>query len=166
MDNPLMDQTNEASELNSAETPQSPFCASLRSKKLFMRDVLPTEASDYLDSSSQCWCQMTQRVIGEVVTTGRDALMAWNVTAGSWKATDLTGARAIAIVNSEENLANAQAARRSELILDQSASHDQKVAMLEALKSRYAAALGDIMSVRSAPIVFKHEGKTYDVSAS
>src|SRR5438270_13295265 len=53
---------------------------------------------------------------GEVVTTGRDALMAWNVTSGSWNATDLAGARAIAIVNSEENLANAKAARRSELI--------------------------------------------------
>src|SRR5256884_7064408 len=103
---------------------------------------------------------------GEVVTTGRDALMAWNVTSGSWNATDLTGMRAIAIVNSEENLANAKAARRSELILDQSASHDQKVAMLNALKSRYASALGDIISVRSAPITFKHEGKTYDVSAS
>src|SRR5207247_9059235 len=81
-------------------------------------------------------------------------------------AQDLTGARAMAVVNPEENLANAQAARRSELILDQSASHDQKVAMLEAIKSRYAAALGDIISVRSAPITFKHEGKTYDVSAS
>ncbi len=103
---------------------------------------------------------------GEVVTTGRDALMAWNVTSGSWNATDLTGMRAIAIVNSEENLANAKAARRSELILDQSASHDQKDAMLEAIKSRYAAALGDIISVRSAPIAFKHEGKIYDVSAS
>ena len=103
---------------------------------------------------------------GEVVTTGRDALMAWHVTSGSWNATDLTGVRAIAIVNSEENLGNVEAARRSELILDQSASHDQKVAMLNALKNRYAATLGDIISVRSAPITFKHEGKTYDVSAS
>src|SRR5205823_14543159 len=103
---------------------------------------------------------------GEVVTTGRDALMAWNVTSGSWNGTDLTGVHVIAIVNSEENLANAQATRHSELILDQSASHDQKIAMLNALKSRYAAALGDIISVRSATIAFKHEGKTYDVSAS
>src|SRR5437016_5234882 len=103
---------------------------------------------------------------GEVVTTGRDALMAWHVTSGSWNATDLTGVRAIAIVNSEENLGNLEAARRSELILDQSASHDQKVAMLNALKNRYAATLGDIVSVRSAPITFRHEGKTYYVSAA
>src|SRR5437870_3588147 len=103
---------------------------------------------------------------GEVVTTGRDALMAWNVTSGSWNATDLTGMRAIAIVNSEENLANAKAARRSEIILDQSASHEQKVAMLDAIKSRYAASLGEIISVRSAPITFKHEGKTYEVNSA
>src|SRR5260370_19855272 len=73
---------------------------------------------------------------GEVVTTGQDALMAWNITSGSWNATDLTGVRAIAIVNSEENLSNAQAARRPELILNQSASHAQKVAMLEPIKDR------------------------------
>src|SRR6266542_6770154 len=71
---------------------------------------------------------------GEVVTTGRDALMAWNVTSGSWNGINLNGVRAIAIVNSEENLANAQATRHTELILDQSANHDQKVAMLDALK--------------------------------
>src|SRR6266508_4479818 len=96
---------------------------------------------------------------GEVVTTGRDALMAWNVTSGSWNGINLNGVRAIAIVNSEENLANAQATRHTELILDQSANHDQKVAMLDALKSRYAATLGEIVSVRSAPITLKHEGK-------
>ena len=103
---------------------------------------------------------------GEVVTTGRDALMAWNVKSGSWNATDLSGVRAIAIVNSEDNLANAQAARHAEVIMDQSASHDQKVAMLDALKRRYGATLGQIISVRSAPITFKHEGATYDVSSS
>ena len=27
---------------------------------------------------------------GEVVTTGRDAMMAWNVTSGSWQGVDLT----------------------------------------------------------------------------
>jgi hypothetical protein len=64
MDNPLMDQRDEASELNPGAPVQSPFCASLRSKKFFMRDALPTEASDYLDSSNHCWCRMTQQVIG------------------------------------------------------------------------------------------------------
>ena len=59
-----IDLSKHSDELMPAETPQSPFCASLRSKKFFMRDVLPTEASDYLDASNHCWCRMTQQVIG------------------------------------------------------------------------------------------------------
>ncbi len=43
---------------------QSPFCAALRSKKFFMQDALPAEASDYLDASNHCWCRITQQVIG------------------------------------------------------------------------------------------------------
>jgi hypothetical protein len=103
---------------------------------------------------------------GEVTTTGRDALMAWNVTSGAWNGVDLTGMRAIAVVSADDNLSNAQAGRRAELIMDKSASHAQAVAMLDAIKSRYAEALGQIISVRTAPINFKHEGKTYEVGSA
>jgi hypothetical protein len=103
---------------------------------------------------------------GEVTTTGRDALMAWNVKSGAWKGVDLTGMRAIAVVSADDNLANAQAGRRSELIMDKAASHAQAVAMLDAIKSRYAESLGQIISVRTAPINFKHEGKTYEVDSA
>ena len=50
---------------------------------------------------------------GEVVTTGRDAMMAWNVTSGKWQGVDLTGVRAMAIVNSTSNLSEQNAARHS-----------------------------------------------------
>ncbi len=103
---------------------------------------------------------------GEVTTTGRDALMAWSVTSGKWNGVDLTGMRAIAVVSADDNLSNAQAGRRAELIMDKSASHEQTVAMLEAIKSRYAEALGQIVSVRTAPINFKHEGQTYQVDSA
>ncbi|HEX3085017.1 MAG TPA: DUF1326 domain-containing protein [Pyrinomonadaceae bacterium] len=103
---------------------------------------------------------------GEVVTTGREAMMAWNFASGRWSGTDLSGLKAIAVVSADANLENAEAVRRTEIILDNSANHDQKVAMLEALKSRYAATLGEIVSVRSAPINFKHEGKSYQVSSA
>src|SRR5258708_28110222 len=83
---------------------------------------------------------------GEVTTTGRDALMAWQVTSGKWNGVDLTGLRAIASVSADDNLSNAQAARRAELIVNKSATHDQIVAMVEAIKSRYADALGEIIS--------------------
>jgi hypothetical protein len=93
-------------------------------------------------------------------------MMAWNFASGRWSGTDLSGLKAIAVVSADANLENAEAVRRTEIILDNSANHDQKVAMLEALKSRYAATLGEIVSVRSAPINFKHEGKSYQVSSA
>src|SRR6266446_1652052 len=53
---------------------------------------------------------------GEVTTTGRDALMAWNVTSGKSEGIDLTGVRAIAVISAADNLSNTEAGRRAELI--------------------------------------------------
>lgn len=103
---------------------------------------------------------------GEVTTAGREAIMAWSFTSGSYRGTDLSGLRAIAVVSSEENLDNSGAAKRAEIVLDASASHAQKVALLETLKAKYAGTLGEIVSVRSAPITFKHEGKSYEVASA
>ena len=58
---------------------------------------------------------------GEVVTTGRDALMAWNVTSGKWQGVDLSGLRAVAIVTSDANLSDKDAAPQSEIIIDSQA---------------------------------------------
>jgi hypothetical protein len=43
---------------------QSPFCASLRSKKFFMLDRLATSADEYIDGANHVWCYETQEVIG------------------------------------------------------------------------------------------------------
>lgn len=102
---------------------------------------------------------------GEVVTTGRDALMAWNVTSGKWQGVDLSGMRAVAIVTSDANLSDNDAARQSEIIIDSQASRAQSQAMIEALKTKYAAALGNVVTVRSAPISFEHKGRSYAVAA-
>ncbi|HVS82014.1 MAG TPA: DUF1326 domain-containing protein [Pyrinomonadaceae bacterium] len=126
----------------------------------------PSVKGDYVEVRTASVFAGACHFNGEVTTTGRDALMAWNITSGSWNGTDLSGLRAIAVVSADDNLSNAQAGRRSELIIDKAASHAQAVAMVSALKSRYADAFGQIISVRSAPISFKHEGKTYEVSSS
>src|SRR5690348_11516577 len=91
---------------------------------------------------------------GEVVTTGRDAMMAWNVTNGQWQGVDLNGVRAIAIVSCTANLSAQHAARTSELIIDSNASRAQAVAMVNELKETSAAALGTVAAVRSEPIRF------------
>jgi len=103
---------------------------------------------------------------GEVVTAGREAIMAWDFAAGQWNGTNLAGLKAIAVISADENLENSKASRRSAIVLENSASHEQKVALLEALKTRYQSTLGEIVSVRSAAITFKHEGKSYDVASA
>ncbi len=100
---------------------------------------------------------------GEVVTTGRDAMMAWNVTSGKWQGVDLSGVRAIAIVSADANLSDGNAARQSEIIIDSRASRTQALAMVNALKEKYAASLGNVVEVRSAPISFERNGRTYAV---
>ena len=100
---------------------------------------------------------------GEVVTTGRDAVMAWNVTSGKWQGVDLAGVRALAIVSADANLSDANAARQSEIIIDSSASRTQALAMTNALKEKYNASLGKIVEVRTAPIAFERNGRTYAV---
>ena len=100
---------------------------------------------------------------GEVVTTGRDAMMAWNVTSGKWQGVDLSGVRVLAIVSADANLGEDNAARQSEIIIDSNASRTQALAMINALKEKYAASLGNVVEVRSAPIKFERKGRTYAV---
>jgi len=100
---------------------------------------------------------------GEVVTTGRDAMMAWNVANGQWQGVDLSGVRAIAIVSADVNLAEDNAARKSEIIVDSNASRAQALALVNALREKYAAALGTVAAVRSAPITFERNGRNYNV---
>lgn len=102
---------------------------------------------------------------GELTTTGRDALLAWNVAAGKWRGIDLAGVRAVATISAEANLAEAGAtARRAELVID-APTPEQAAAMAEALQSRYKAALGEVVAVRRAPIKFQHQGRAYRVVA-
>jgi hypothetical protein len=92
--------------------------------------------------------------------------MAWRITSGSWNGVELAGVRAMAVVSADQNLSDIQSGRRSELIIDRSASRAQTIAMTDAIKSLYAATLGKIISVSSAPIEFKHENRAYSVSSS
>jgi len=99
----------------------------------------------------------------EVVTTGRDAMMAWKVNSGKWQGIDLSGVRVLAVVSADANLAENNAGRQSEIIIDSQASRQQALAMVNALKEKYAASLGRVVEVRTAPISFERNGRTYAV---
>lgn len=70
----------DANAIPTSSVPESAFCSSLRSKKFFLIDTLPTEAAQYLDGSNHCWCRVTQQVTGpdggsvrpEACVAGRD----------------------------------------------------------------------------------------------
>jgi hypothetical protein len=102
----------------------------------------------------------------ELVTTGRDAILAWNIERGEWKGEPLDGLHAIAIVSSEDNLAEKKTPHRSELIIDSRANDAQARAMIDALKENYGPrSLGEVVTVRRAAIAFEHINRTYVVSA-
>ena len=103
---------------------------------------------------------------GELTTAGREAVLAWNVAAGAYEGVNLAGVRAVAAVSADANLSDARAARRAELIVDESATEAQAAAFARAFGRRYAASLGEIVSVRRAPVSFRHEGKSYAVRAA
>ena len=102
---------------------------------------------------------------GEVVTTGRDAILAWSIASGSFNDVSLAGVRAVAVVSSDANLSDEKAARRAELVIDDSASDKQAAAAEAMLKAKYAASLGEVVKVRRAPVSFTHEKGVYAVDA-
>jgi len=100
---------------------------------------------------------------GEVVTRGRDAVMAFRIDKGRSGALDLQGVKAVAMVTSPDNLMNG-AERRTVLVLDSAASDAQADAAAAELKSRYAKAFGTV-EVRRAPVSFVEKDGRLEVEA-
>ena len=103
---------------------------------------------------------------GEVVTTGRDAVMAWDIKSGTWDGVDLAGVRAIGVVTSDDSLLASDALRRAELIVDSGASEAQAEAFVAVIEKKYAASLGQIASVRRAPVSFRRDKDSHRVEAA
>ncbi len=101
---------------------------------------------------------------GEVMIDGREAIMAWNVTSGSFNGVDLSGVRAVAVISCEANLAEENAARKSEITIDSSASEAQAGAMADDLKAHFGKTLGDVISIRRASVTFVHHDREYQVT--
>jgi hypothetical protein len=103
---------------------------------------------------------------GELVTTGRDALMAWNVAEGSFDNVNLAGVKAVAVVSATENLSDANAARKSEVMIDSSATDAQATALVAMLKQQSGATLGTIVSIKRGAVTFTHDKDGYAVNAA
>jgi hypothetical protein len=102
---------------------------------------------------------------GEVVTTGRDAVLAWNVRSGSWKGVDLAGTRVVAAVRSDRMLDDAAGRRVSEIVVD-APSEAKAAALADAWRAEYATTLGEVASVRRGTITFDRTAGAIRVDAA
>jgi len=98
---------------------------------------------------------------GELVTTGRDAILAMKIASGTWKGTDLSGVSAMAAVSSQDNLGNNDAPRQSEIVVNTAATAAQSAALIELLEKQCGHQLGQIAAVHHGTIAFDHTGSTY-----
>src|SRR5262245_13091466 len=55
---------------------------------------------------------------GEYLSNGRDAVMAWSFTSGSFNGVDLAGVRVAAAVTSSANLRETDVSHKSEIVID------------------------------------------------
>jgi hypothetical protein len=100
---------------------------------------------------------------GEVVTTGQDAVMAWQFNSGSWRGVDLAGVRVMAAVSSSASLGDSAAPRKCEFVVDTSATKAQAAAAIDAIRAHDGLSLGKIVSIRRASVSFRHVGGEYRV---
>ena len=111
-------------------------------------------AGDYVEARTASVFAGACHINSELMTSGRDAVMAWQFNGGI---------RVMAVVSSTANLSDQTAARKSEMVIDGSASKSLSDAALAAILVRDGSALGQVVSVRRAAITFSHEDREYKV---
>ncbi len=100
----------------------------------------------------------------ELVTAGREALLAWRFEAGRVGGTDLAGVEVLAAVASAENLSQG-AARRSVLYVDASVTDEQRQTVRDWVQARCGAELGEVIAVESLPVDVAFDGERYSARA-
>lgn len=111
-------------------------------------------AGDYVESRSANIYVGACHHEGEVVSGGRDAVLAWNFRSGERGGVSLAGVRAVAIVNSDRFLGAPGATYRSVLYIDAAAPEGAARAVEALLRQHASTALGSVLKVERRPISF------------
>jgi Protein of unknown function (DUF1326) len=94
----------------------------------------------------------------EVFITGKEAVMAWKVTSGSWKGVDLAGLCVAAAVNGSTTFSEDQPEKASAvLIIDSKANSQERVALIDMAKTLGGARLNRVSVVTTARMTLKLE---------
>jgi hypothetical protein len=123
----------------------------------------PAVTGDYVESrSANIYVGACHRE-GEMLTVGRNAVLAWDIKDGAYNGVELKGVRAMAVVGADKHLDFTDAKRQSAIYVSSDATPAQRDAVVAMLKDRAAKALGEVVGVRSAPIAFDAGGDMYRV---
>ncbi len=101
----------------------------------------------------------------EYTTTGREAVLAWRLTAGSVDGVSLEGVDVVVAVASKQNLAIEDAERWSVVHLSKDLTPERAEAALAWLGAEHAAALGDVRAVERTDVSVRLVEDTYAVRA-
>jgi len=99
----------------------------------------------------------------ELVTAGREQVLAWIIEAGAVDGVQLAGVGVVAAVGCQENLEFATAPRKSVIYVDRDASERQRELAVEWVRSQHAAALGQVLAVETADVQVDSDGDHYRV---
>ncbi len=101
---------------------------------------------------------------GEVNLAGKEAILAWRVRQGEVNGVELSGLSVVAVVQASATLGDPFAEpqpARAVLLLDESASADQREGLAQLARSMAPELLGDVVAVETADIrlEFGHHGE-------
>jgi len=100
----------------------------------------------------------------EMVTAGREAILVWRISSGSYSGASLAGIKVAAVVVGKTNLGAYNGARRAALYLDGITSEGQQQAILSLWRHEYSSVLGDIGTVHTTRFSFELQGETVHVA--
>ncbi|MGC4031986.1 MAG: DUF1326 domain-containing protein [Tepidisphaeraceae bacterium] len=127
--------------------------------------VAASPAGDYVEARTASVFAGACHYNGERVTEGKSAIMAWSIKAGEYNGVDLAGVRLLAVVGCDDNLAEANATRKTELTVD--ADSDTKAAAAVAwVKATVAGQIGEVVAVRRSAVTFKQASDVFTVNAA
>lgn len=112
---------------------------------------------DYMEDRANkvygCYCEWS----GEGEYAGREAVLAWHIKSGAFRGVDLAGVKFAVAILGDRTLSRGGAVRKSVLFVDRQAPEAQRKAVAALARERYAALLGEVAGVHTAPIEFRRE---------
>ncbi len=100
---------------------------------------------------------------GELVTAGKEALLAWHFDSGSVRGASLAGVDVVAVVRADDNLKLATT-RRSVVYVPENSSEEVRAALLQVIEKQSHDQLGLIREVKPAKLSVAIGGETYAVN--